>query len=86
MVNNDDTVLKKVITGDQSWVNSYDPETKKTIFTVEACRRATAEKSKSKLEQCEINVDCFFSIMKVLCTMNMHRQVRQSIKNITFKF
>ena len=28
MVNNDDTVLKKVITGDESWVYGYDPETK----------------------------------------------------------
>ena len=25
MVNNDDTVLKKVITGDKSWVYGYDP-------------------------------------------------------------
>ena len=28
MVNNNDTVLKKVITGDESWVYGYDPETK----------------------------------------------------------
>ena len=28
MVNNDDTVLKKVITGDETWVYGYDPETK----------------------------------------------------------
>ena len=28
MVNNDDTVLKKVTTGDESWVYGYDPETK----------------------------------------------------------
>ena len=28
MVNNDDTVLEKVITGDESWVYGYDPETK----------------------------------------------------------
>ena len=61
MVNNDDTVLKKVITGDESWVYGYGPETKQQFFR-------------------------FFSIMKVLCTTNMHRQVRQSIKNISFKF
>ena len=28
MVNNDDTVLKKVIIGHESWVYGYDPETK----------------------------------------------------------
>ena len=28
MVNNDDTVLKRVIIGDESWVYGYDPETK----------------------------------------------------------
>ena len=28
MVSDDENVLKKVITGDESWVDGYDPETK----------------------------------------------------------
>lgn len=29
MVNNDENLLKKIITGDESWVYGYDPETKR---------------------------------------------------------
>ena len=28
MVNNNENILKKIITGDESWVYGYDPETK----------------------------------------------------------
>ena len=62
MVSDDENVLKKVITGDESWVYGYDPETKKTIFTVEASRRATVEKSTSKSEPCQVNADYFFRL------------------------
>ena len=62
MVSDDENVLKKFITGDESWVYNYDPEKKTTIFTVEASRRATAERSTSKSEPCQVNADYFFRL------------------------
>ena len=59
MVADDDNVLKKIITGEKSWIYGYDPETKTTVFTVKASTRTTAEKSTSKSEQCRVHVDCF---------------------------
>lgn len=42
MVNSNDTVLKKIISGDESWVYGYYSETKQ--FTVEALHRQDQKK------------------------------------------
>ena len=60
MVSDDENVLKKVIAGDESWVYDYDPETKQHYL--EASRRASAEKSTSKSEPCQVNADYFFRL------------------------
>jgi hypothetical protein len=51
-VRNDPDFLSKVITGDESWIYGYDPETKH-IFT-------PAEESAASEKQCEVNADLLF--------------------------
>ena len=61
IVNDDENVLKKVITDYESWVSGNDPETKQQS-SQEASRRATAEKSTSKSEPCQVNDDYYFRL------------------------
>ena len=48
MVSGDENNLKKVITGDESWVYGYDPETK--------------QQSSQWKRPCQVNADYFFRL------------------------
>ena len=59
IASDDENVLKKVMTGDESWVTILKLNNN---LPVEASRRATAEKSASKSEPCRVNADFFFRL------------------------
>ena len=85
MVSDDENVLRKVITGDESWVYGYDPETKQQPSQwkrPDKPQPKKARQSRSHVSQCWL----FFSIVRVLCTSNVLQEVRRSTKNITLKF
>ncbi len=70
--NSDKNLLKKVITGDELRVSSYDLKTKH--------QSSHNQKSVSQLEQCQVNADCFIIIiiiiMRVLCSVGMLLKIR----------
>ena len=85
IVSDDENVLKKVITGDESWVYGYDPEAKQQSSQwkhPDEPRPEKARQSRSHVKSMLI----FFSIVRVLCTTNLLQEVRLSTKNITLKF
>lgn len=74
--------LDKVITGDESWVFEYDPETKRQSaewHTKNSPRPKKARMSKSKVKTLII----VFSTAVVLCTRNLYLQDRQLITSFT---
>ena len=71
--NNDPDLLKKVITGDESRVYGYDPETKPHYSQWNSPESPLPKKAR----QSQGHVDCFFSIMEVLFTMSKLLQARQ---------
>ena len=86
MVSDDANVLKKVITGDESWVYGYDPETKQQFSEwkrPDEPRPKKARQSRSHVKSMPI---ICFDIVRVLCTTNLLQEVRRSTKNITLKF
>jgi hypothetical protein len=62
--------ISKVITGDESWVYGYDPETKQQSSQWEVAKFTAAEKSTSSSQQCQVHVDRFSLTSKALSTRN----------------
>ncbi|KAJ9583151.1 hypothetical protein L9F63_022502 [Diploptera punctata] len=56
---NDPRFMEKVITGDETWIYGYDPETKQQSSQWESCISTPQESQTSSIE-CEVNDDCFF--------------------------
>lgn len=69
MATNNENKRKKIMNGDEWWVYECDHETKQ---------------QSSPWEQCQVSEDCFFTIMKVMCTMN--KLLGSDPKNMTVKF
>ena len=61
-MNDDPDLLKKFITGDESWVYGYDIETKSPIIPMEASRGDKTEKKTSISDKCEGFAYCFFRL------------------------
>jgi len=55
---NDPNFMSSVITGDESWVYGYDPETKTNVLPVENCIISSTEESTAGEVQCQDHVDC----------------------------
>jgi hypothetical protein len=55
---NDATFLPSIITGDESWVYGYNPETKHVV-TMEDAVITLAEESEASPVKCQDNADCF---------------------------
>ena len=85
MVSDDENVLKKFITGDKSWVYSYDPETKQQSSQW-GVQTSHGRKKYVKVGAMSSQYWLFFSIVRVLCTTNLLQEVRRSTKNIALKF
>ena len=75
MVSDDENVLKKVITGDESWVYGYDPETKQ-----QSSQWKRPDDPRPK-KACQSR-----SHVKSILIIFLLQEVRRSTKNITLKF
>jgi histone-lysine N-methyltransferase SETMAR len=51
--------ISKVITGDESWVYGYDPETKQQSSLWKSPNSPRLKKSASSSQQCQVHVDRF---------------------------
>ena len=73
-------LLNRVITGDESWVYGYDPETKAQSSEW----KSPGSLRPKKARQCRLNVKTMlvvFSILRVSCIMNMPLEARESTRN-----
>ena len=75
MVSDNENVLKKVITGDESWVYGYDPETKQQSSQW----KHPDDPRPKKAPQIRSHVKSTLIIFLL-------QEVRRSTKNITLKF
>ena len=81
---NDLHLLKKIITGDESWVYSYDIETK-TQSPNGSVLKSQDRKKHVKVGQMWRFCSLFSSIAMVWCIMNSCHMVVRSIRNTTLK-
>ena len=64
----DPNFISNIITGDETWVYGYDPETMQhsSLVIVEFARFTATEKSASSSQQCQVHVDLFFDIQSIV--------------------
>ena len=77
--------FSRVITGDETWILEYDPETKRQIrewHTANSRRPKKARMSKSKIKSMLI---CFLTV-RVSSTRNLYHQDKLSMKRFIAKY
>ena len=55
----DENFMGQIITGDETWVYGYDPETKRLVFAVEVCLFPEAKESAPGAVKNENHAYCF---------------------------
>jgi hypothetical protein len=70
--NKDPEFLKTVITGDESWVYRYDPETKVQSSQWKHPTSLRPKKAGQVRSNVKVLLTVFFSIPRVLCIMSTH--------------
>ena len=58
LANHDPEFIETIITGDETLVYGYDPETQVSILAMEASGITTAKKSSASSQQCSERIDC----------------------------
>ena len=86
LANHDPKFVKTIITGDETWVDGYDPETQVSFLAMEAFRITTAKKSSASSQQCESDADLYFFIPVASCITNTHQKARQLTRSTTCRF
>ena len=79
-----DDILGRVITGDETWVYQYHPDTKR-----QSAEWETANSPRPKFPSVQIksqkNIADFFLILEGLLIMNLHQMDKQSMKFTIWK-
>ena len=83
--NSDPTFISRIITGDESWVYGYDPETKQQSSQWKSPQSPRPKKARQVRSQTKSMLIVFLTL-KGLCTGNSYLPVRQSILNSTAVF
>jgi hypothetical protein len=81
--NGDPEFLKTVITGDETWVYGYDPETK--VQSSQWKHSSSPRPKKAQRVQSEVKVLLFSLTIAGLCIAVMHQQVKLPTKNTIWK-
>jgi hypothetical protein len=79
MIGGDRNVLKRIVTGDESWCFMYDPETKRQSATWLSPKKPKAQKV--RMQKLCVKKKCLlhFLMLKISFIMNLCRKNRQSI-------
>jgi hypothetical protein len=67
----DPIFISNTITGDETWVYGYDPETKQKSSQWKSANLLQPKKTASYSQQCQVHVDCFFFFFRH-CPQGIH--------------
>ena len=81
-----DPNLSRVITGDESWLYDYDPETEQQSSQWKTPSSPRPKKSVPSSQQLQGNADNFFFTFKELCIRSLYHLVRLSMGSFTVRF
>jgi hypothetical protein len=84
--NEDENLLKNVITGDETWVYGYDVETKQQSSHWKSPASPRPKKARQVRSRVKAMLLGFFSIIEALRIMNSLLKVRQLIKIFIWRF
>ena len=84
LANHDPEFIKTIITGDETWVYGYDPETK---FQSSQWKHPESPRPKKarQVRNVKVMLTCFL-IPVALCITNTHQKARQLTRSTTGRF
>ena len=77
LANHDPEFNKTIITGDETWVYGYDPETKFQSLQRKHPKSPRPKKAQQICSNVKVMLTCFFFISMALFITNMHQKARQ---------
>ena len=77
--------IKTIVTGDETWVYGYDPETKFQSSQQKHPESPRPKKARQVRSNVKVMLTCFF-IPVASCIMNTHQKTIQSTKITTWRF
>jgi len=85
-VRHDSNFLSRVITGDESWLYNYDPETKQHSSPWKTPSSRRPKNPPSSQQQHQVSADLFFFIFEELYIRSLFHRVRLSMGIFTAMF
>ena len=85
VANHDPEFIKTIITGDETWVYGYDPETKFQSSQWKHPESPRPKKARQVRSNVKVMLTCFFDSHGIV-HMNTHQKVKQSTKSTTWRF
>ena len=85
LANHDPEFVKTIITGDETWVYGYDPETKFQSSQRKHPESPWPKKAREVCSNLKVMLTCFF-ILVASCITNMHQKTRQLTRSTTCRF
>ena len=83
--NHDPEFMKTIITGDETWVYGYDPETKFQSSQWKHPESPRLKKARQVRSKVKVMLACFL-ILVALCITNTHQKAKQLTKSTTWRF
>ena len=77
--------LKNIVTGDESWVYGYDPETKQQSSQWKGPSSPRPKKGRQVRSKTKVMLLAFFFILRVLCTTSTIPTGKQLTRNSTWR-
>ena len=84
--NYDPEFIKTIITGDETWVYGYNPETKFQSSQWNHLESPRPKKAQQVCSNVKVMLTCFFFIPVASCITNTHQKVRQLTRSTTCRF
>ena len=86
LANHDPEFVKTIITGDETWVCGYDPETKFQSSQWKHPGSPQPKKARQVRSNVKVMLTCFFFIPVASCITNTHQKARQLTRSTTCRF
>ena len=86
LANHDPEFIKTIITGDETWVYGYDPETKFQSSQWKHPESPRPKKARQVRSNVKVRLTCFFYIPVASCITNTRQKARQLTRSTTCRF
>jgi hypothetical protein len=82
----DENIMGQIITGDETWVHGYDPETKRQSSQWKSADSPRLKKARQVRSKVKIMLIIFFDMEEALFIMSTFHKVKMQTNSFIYKF